>query len=74
MALFGGKDGLELISKLVLQAKEKLEDGGFLALEVGEGQAKRVASLLEVAGFTSVEVHRDLSGVERVVTAEKGGS
>jgi release factor glutamine methyltransferase len=74
VALFGGKDGLELVSQLVLQAKEKLKSGGFLALEVGEGQAKRVASLLEVAGFTSVELHRDLSGVERVVTAEKGGS
>jgi release factor glutamine methyltransferase len=73
MALFGGKDGLELIERLIVQAKEKINPKGFIALEVGEGQADRVKSLLETAGFLNVKSFRDLSGIERVVVGEKNG-
>ncbi len=72
IALFGGKDGLEVIRRLVLQSFEKLRPGGFIALEVGEGQSERVKEILKSAGFTDISVFRDLSGTERVVTAEKG--
>ncbi len=39
----------------------------FLVLEVGDGQAARVATALEAEGYRGVRVTRDLAGVERVV-------
>ena len=72
VALFGGETGLEVIKRLIAQASEKLKPGGFIALEVGEGQSGEVKSLLESSGFHSVNIIKDLSGIERVVTGVKG--
>jgi len=71
VALFGGKTGYEIIERLIVQASDKLKPGGFIALEVGEGQANRVASLLESFGFRSINVLKDLSKIDRVVTGVK---
>ncbi len=71
VALFGGETGLEVIERLIAQASKKLKPGGFIALEVGEGQSGDVKSLLESSGFYSVKVYKDLSGIERVVTGVK---
>ncbi len=70
-ALDGGPDGLELLRRIVKQAPSRLNDGGLLALEVGHDQAQRVASGLGKSGFNSVEVRRDFSGIERIVSARK---
>ncbi len=43
---------------------------GALAVEVGEGQAVAVGELMREAGFVTVEVRRDLAGIERVVVGE----
>ena len=61
-ALFGGDDGLDVVRRLVAQARAP-----FLALEIGEGQAPAVMSLCH--GFSDVSVVRDLAGIERVVVA-----
>ena len=45
----------------------QLEMTAAVALEVGEGQAREVAELVRGAGFGTVEVRRDLAGIERVV-------
>jgi len=39
----------------------------FLVLEVGDGQAERVAASLTALGYRSVRVTEDLAGVERIV-------
>ncbi len=66
IALFAGKSGLEFIEKLVKESHTKLKEGGFLALEFGEGQGKEVKELLSEAGFKEVRIIKDLSGKERV--------
>ena len=71
VALFGGKDGLEVIRRLIPQSYEKLEVDGLIALEVGEGQAEAVKELLEIHGFKDVKLHKDIAGIERVVSAIK---
>lgn len=66
-ALDGGEDGLDfyrLISK-----KAPLKDNGIIAFEVGIGQADAVAGLLSTR-FTGIEITKDLSGIDRVVTAK----
>jgi release factor glutamine methyltransferase len=62
-ALYGGPDGLDVIRRLVGMASPV----PLVALEVGEGQADAVASMLRDAGFGAVERRRDLAGIERVV-------
>jgi release factor glutamine methyltransferase len=63
-ALFGGADGLDVIGRLVSEAREV----PFLALEVGAGQAAAVAGLM--AG-RDIEILRDLAGHERVVVGRR---
>jgi release factor glutamine methyltransferase len=46
IALDGGKDGLDLIKKIIYKAKEILKDEGTLALEIGNEQFKKVSEIL----------------------------
>ncbi|MBM4185195.1 MAG: peptide chain release factor N(5)-glutamine methyltransferase [Gemmatimonadetes bacterium] len=74
-ALFGGSDGLSVIRSLVAGAGACLRPGGLLALEVGLGQAKAVAALMEAGGlYREVQIRRDLAGKERIVAATWSGS
>lgn len=49
-----------------------LGPGGALALEVADGDAPRVAGVLETQGYDQVTVTRDLAGRERVVDGRTG--
>jgi release factor glutamine methyltransferase len=69
-ALFSGDDGLDAIRALSAQLARR-ERPAAAALEVGAGQAPRVAEMLRASGFETVECIRDLAGMERVVTAER---
>jgi release factor glutamine methyltransferase len=72
VALFAGEDGLAVIRRLVLAAGDRLDKGGFLALEIGEEQAGDVARLLaEGTAWRNVRIERDLSGRDRYALAEK---
>ena len=71
LALCGGKDGLDFYKTIASDAPEHLFDGGALFLEVGIGQAEAVSELLKNAGFASVEIRKDISGVERMIKAIK---
>jgi len=69
-ALASGADGLDDIRRIVTQAREYLNTGGWLLLEHGYDQAERVRALLQQSGFGGVFSARDLAGIERV----SGGS
>jgi release factor glutamine methyltransferase len=66
-ATVGGDTGLEVIERLVSAAPEALAPGGALVLEVGAGQARAVAGMMEGAGLGAAEVGRDHAGIERIV-------
>ena len=68
-ALDGGPDGLEVIRRIAAEAPGHVLPGGNLALEFGKGQGSAVASILREAGFSRVEVRRDLAGIERAAVA-----
>ena len=70
-ALDGGEDGLEVIREIVRRARDIIVSGGFLILEIGEGQSEKVRELLTKNGFKDVEVFRDLGKVERVIAGVK---
>ena len=69
-ALFAGGDGLDVIRALVAQLADRPRVR-LLALEVGAGQAPRVAELIDAAGFDAIRLECDLARIERVVIAER---
>lgn len=70
LALDGGPDGLAFYRRLAEGAPDVLLGGGMMLLEVGDGQAAAVTGLLMAAGrWAQPHIHRDLSGMERCVTA-----
>jgi release factor glutamine methyltransferase len=69
LALDGGPDGAAKIDALCYQAGSRLRPGGCLILEIGQGQAKAVTTILhKVFPSARIEVFPDLSGIERVVS------
>lgn len=71
-ALFGGGDGLDIIKRFLLEAPAFLKETGTLAMEIGHDQSELVESLLDGAGFRSVQTITDLSGVRRFPIAKHG--
>jgi release factor glutamine methyltransferase len=69
-ALDGGEDGLECLRVLVQDGPELLTPGGFMALEVGDGQARQVAGMMRER-LIDVAIHKDYAGRERIVTGFK---
>ncbi len=69
LALDGGGDGLDVIRRLIDQAREVLRPGGQLFLEIGEDQGAAVSEILARHGYTAVHVLKDINGCDRVVAA-----
>ena len=51
IALNGGVDGLDVIKKVIYKAKDILKINGTLALEIGNGQYKKVSKILTNNNF-----------------------
>jgi len=69
-ALVAGATGLEVIRPIIKESLPYLKPGGFLVLEIGEGQSEDVLSLFD-SKWGSIKSHQDLSGIPRVVAAKK---
>ena len=69
LALDGGRDGLDLIRKIILQAGDHLHPNGTLLLEAAPEQMPEIRALLEKRNFSGIGVCRDLGGRERVISA-----
>jgi release factor glutamine methyltransferase len=72
-ALLGGEDGLDVLRPLCREAHQYLQAGGWLALEVGAGQAGRVLELLDrTQAYDALKTVNDLQGIPRVLLARRG--
>jgi len=72
-ALYAGPLGIEILDKIVNQAQGYLSSGGWLLLEVGDGQWPAVEEMAVVdGGWETIEWVRDLSGIRRVACLERG--
>ena len=69
MALDGGNDGLDLIKKVIYKSKEILKINGTLALEIGNGQFKKVSKILIGNNFRIKHVIKDYKNNIRCVFA-----
>lgn len=68
-ALYAGEDGLSVYRRLIPEAREHLNLGGHLLLEIGHGQRDAIASLLTQSGFDEIQFVDDLQGTPRVAVA-----
>jgi release factor glutamine methyltransferase len=69
IAVFAGPTGLEIIERLIPQARAALKPGGWLVMEISGTIADGVMRLLE--GWHDVRISGDLQGIPRVATARK---
>jgi release factor glutamine methyltransferase len=69
-ALDGGKDGLDAYRSIIPLTGNFLKNHGILILELGIGLARPVSGMAETAGFSGIEITKDLAGIERIFRAE----
>ena len=70
-ALFAGPTGLEVYRRLIPDALPLLVSGGWLMVEIGQGQRDTVRGLLNDADWDGVEFIADLQHIPRVAVARK---
>jgi release factor glutamine methyltransferase len=71
-AVFAGPTGVEVIERLISQAREALAPGGWLVFEISGTIADRVRHLL--SSWDEVAIRNDLQGIARVAIARKATS
>ncbi|WP_147623518.1 peptide chain release factor N(5)-glutamine methyltransferase [Treponema denticola] len=71
LALEGGIEGLDLIPPLAQNSYLSLNFGGKLFVEVGEYHAAQAAEIFRNAGFSQVQIHKDLADSDRVIECTK---
>ncbi len=71
MALDGGEDGLDFYRTIVNNFSTALKDNGIILFEIGEEQGESVAEILKNAGFSDVEIIKDIYGNVRIAKAIK---
>ncbi|MFD2647494.1 N5-glutamine methyltransferase family protein [Devosia albogilva] len=69
LALDGGPDGLAPYRIIAAEAPLHLAFGGGLLVEIGYDQGDAVAAILARQGWRDIAVHKDLAGLDRVVSA-----
>ncbi|GAF70743.1 unnamed protein product [marine sediment metagenome] len=63
-----GKSGLEVISNLVQGAPPYLKPGGYLLIEIGQGQKDKVLSFFKSgSSWVDLDFFKDLAGIPRIV-------
>jgi len=71
-ALDGGAEGLETLEKIISQAPGYLKDGGWLVLEIGQGQSLKVKDKMKAAGFDSIRILKDFNHIPRIAAGSHG--
>ena len=73
VALVAGADGMGVLQKLIVGAREYVKHGGLLAVEIDARRLEAVESLVgRVFACSEIEVVKDHAGLERVVMVGVG--
>jgi|TARA_B110000444_G_scaffold241105_1_gene257135 release factor glutamine methyltransferase len=70
IALDGGKDGLDVIKKVIYKSKTTLKKLGWLALEIGRGQYYKVSQILKKENFREELLVKDYKNNVRCILAK----
>jgi len=71
-ALIAGPDGTAFHRRIIREGANRLKAGGWIFLEIGEGQQGLVEALFREAGFyDTIRFRKDYGGADRVAMARK---
>lgn len=73
LALYGGETGTEIMARFLASVGNHLYPGGLVAMEFGIDQAEALRRCAAEHGLESVEIRKDLDGIERFLFAVKSG-
>ncbi len=71
VALNGGKDGLDVIKRIIQNSTYFLKKRSFLLLEIGYNQLQGIEKILEKQELKIYNVKKDYNGIERVIVIKK---
>ena len=71
LAQIGGKEGTEIIEKIIQAAPKFLTPGGLLALEIGDKEGQKVLQFFSRDIWSNFILEHDFTGLERFVFAIK---
>ena len=71
LALDGGPDGFAVFDRLIEQARARLEQGGYLLVEIGAPQEKGARERIGNLGYELAPTIQDYSGHPRVLKARR---
>ncbi|HSS21851.1 MAG TPA: peptide chain release factor N(5)-glutamine methyltransferase [Pyrinomonadaceae bacterium] len=71
IALIAGPDGLEIIRRLLVDARKFVRPEGFFVFEIGFNQSEKVRTLIDPKIWTLVGFFEDLQSIPRVVALQK---
>ncbi len=72
IALKGGKDGLDYIRIIIMEASGFLKEGGALLIESSIDQTERIAEIMFSEGYCSIKIIKDLTERNRVISGLRG--
>ncbi len=74
-ALDGGVDGLDVVRRIELEARQRLNHGGWVLLEVGDEQGPACHQIFESRKYwNDIKIEKDLEGRDRYVLAQRSNS
>ena len=71
IAINGGKDGLDLIKKVIYKSSILLKNKGLFAIEIGSNQYLRVSAIMDKCGFRVAGKEFDYNGNVRCIISTK---
>lgn len=71
IALDGSKDGLDFYRRIIAALDKNLCSNGTILFEIGHNQGEAISELLRQQRFMEIKIMKDLSGLDRVVSARK---
>ena len=70
MALDGGTDGLTFYRLISTKARQNLNEGGMILVEIGFDQGHSVSELFKAEGYRDIRIYKDYAGHDRVIEAK----
>lgn len=70
-ALVAGADGLDVVRRLLVDAKDFLKPNGFFVFEIGFNQGEAVKGLIDPRFWTLLDIYEDLQCIPRIVALQK---